>query len=150
MTFKVKATALLMGLDTYAMHGGFYEQHCAVIEEPTPEKLAVLRLRLGANPNSSRMEDDRLRWVYDYWVDFHQYGERVSDYERLLSAAIDWRDIRFPSVASRLLKHEERFSIYQSRMVSPEWRMSELAMARNRAMMKVVSVVSCAKVSCSP
>ena len=127
MTFKVKATALLMGLDTYAMHGGFYEQHCAVIEEPTPEKLAVLRLRLGANPNSSRLEDDRLRWVYDYWVDFHQYGERVSDYARLLSAAIDWRDIRFPSAASRMLKHEERFGIYQSRMVSPEWRMSELA-----------------------
>jgi hypothetical protein len=129
MTFKVKAMALLMGLDTYAMHGGFYAEHCALLQDPTGHTaLYALKQRLPCNPNSTRLEDDRLRWVYEYFAETHQYPSDAGRYYGLMvNAMIEWRDMRFPSVASRMLKHEERFSIYQSRMVSPEWRMRELA-----------------------
>jgi hypothetical protein len=129
MTHKVKATALLMGLDTYAMHGGFYAEHCALIQEPTGHSaLYALKQSLPRNPHSSRLEDDRLRWVYEYFADTHHYPSDAGRYYvQMVNAMIEWRDRRFPSVLSQMLKHEERFSIHQSRMVSPAWRMSELA-----------------------
>jgi hypothetical protein len=129
MTFKVKAMALLMGLDTYAQHGGFYEQHCALMQEPTNYNvLYTLKQHTSRNPNSTSREDERLRWVYEYFLETHVYENDAGRYYDLMVNAIkDWQDTRFPSVASRMLKHEERHSIYQSRMVSPDWRMGELA-----------------------
>jgi hypothetical protein len=110
------------------MHGGFYEEHCALLQDPTGHTaLYALKQSLSRNPNSTRLEDERLRWVYEYFADTHHYPSDAGRYYGMMvNAMIEWRDMRFPSVASRMLKHEERFSIYQTRMVSPEWRIDEL------------------------
>lgn len=127
MTNKVKALALMLGLDTYALRGGFYEQHHAIIMEPTSENLRQVHNGLNRNPNSATREDDHLRWVYECWVDFNMRGEGVSDYERMVNAVIDWRNERFPPVGRTMRQLEERCLTLKNALDSTEWRIGEMA-----------------------
>jgi len=125
MTAKTKAMALLTGLDMYARHGGFYKQHCAVMQNPTPDTLRSVLSHLRNNTNSSGREDDHLRWVYEYWVDMHDIGDRY--YASFVSALAEWSDLRFPSALSQTLLYSERYRNLMSNMANVEWRIHELS-----------------------
>ena len=125
-----KAMALLMGLDTYARHGGFHAQHCAVMQNPTPDALRTVLAHVRNNPTSRVREDDHLRWVYEYWVDIHECGDRY--YPNFVEALAEWDELRFPSARSQWVDHNQRYATWECNMCDYAWRIRELTKAIKR------------------
>jgi hypothetical protein len=93
--------ALMLGLNVHAMHGGFYEQHTAILCEPTAYNYDRVRAAISRNPNSTSGDDQRLSGVYSCWYEINRSMDTDTPYYygRLQLSIASWQECRFPSAA---------------------------------------------------
>jgi len=74
MTLKAKADAIMGAMEMYARINGWYRQHVEFMLHPNFDTTFwEIRRTLSAG-NKSVTEDDRVRWVYQYYWDCHNNG----------------------------------------------------------------------------